>query len=61
MLGWRTDISGVNENMMSGESGSWFTELNSWGYLDDGLGQRFAQHWPVEMQNQLSAVQQVSV
>lgn len=38
-----------------------YGDSNSWGYLDDGLGQRFARRWPVEMQNQLSAVQQVSV
>lgn len=36
-----------------------YGDSNSWGYLDDGLGQRFARRWPVELAQHLSAVQPV--
>ena len=38
-----------------------YGDSNSWGYLDDGLGQRFARRWPVEMLTLLSAQHSVSV
>ena len=38
-----------------------YGDSNSWGYLDDGLGQRFERRWPVEMHTRLSAGQHISL
>ena len=38
-----------------------YGDSNSWGYLDDGLGQRFERRWPVEMCRHLSEIQPVSL
>ena len=31
-----------------------YGDSNSWGYLDDGSGERFQDRWPVEMDKHLS-------
>ena len=31
-----------------------YGDSNSWGYLDDGDGERFKRRWQIEMANQLS-------
>lgn len=38
-----------------------YGDSNSWGYLDNGLGQRFVRRWPVEMHRFLSATQSVTL
>ena len=35
-----------------------YGDSNSWGYLDDGSGQRFADRWPVSMAQALTAAGQ---
>ena len=32
-----------------------YGDSNSWGYLDDGSGQRFGGRWPLQMASQLDA------
>ena len=38
-----------------------YGDSNSWGYLDDGQGQRFDRRWPVEMCRHLSKINPVSL
>ena len=35
-----------------------YGDSNSWGYLDDGQGRRYAQRWPVVMQEELTTSSQ---
>ncbi|MEE3025708.1 MAG: arylesterase, partial [Pseudomonadota bacterium] len=35
-----------------------YGDSNSWGYLDDGSGLRFADRWPVSMARRLTAAGQ---
>ena len=38
-----------------------YGDSNSWGYLDDGNGERFQRRWPIEMANQLSQTHSVDL
>ena len=35
-----------------------YGDSNSWGYLDDGQGRRYAQRWPVVMKEELNTSSQ---